>query len=164
MTQTLQMLAPVAGGQYVAKSGTVYTADANRLITSALGDIESLTNFGCLPVIAVPVLTPVVSSKIVQGVINQIAGSSSADAFTLDPPSVIGQATTIVNKSTALPTVTSSAADILTSTGGVCTVLTGTVKGTIELEAVSATAYQVTHRSLYQSSAGAVQAYGWASS
>lgn len=164
MTQTLTMLAPVAGGQYVSQRGNTYTADANRLITAQLGDVESLSNFGCLPVIAAPVLTPVVSSYIAQGAINQIASSSSADAFTLAAPSVVGQTTTIVNKSTAVPTVTSSAADILTSTGGVCTVLTGTVKGTIELEAVGSTAYQVTHRSGGTSSAGAAFVYNWASS
>lgn len=164
MTSTTQMLAPLAGATYIAQSGTSYVADNNRLITVNWGDVDSLQNFGCQVVNASPVLTPVVSSYIAQGVINQIASSTSADAFTLAAPAVIGQTTSIINKSTGVPTIAASGADILTSTGGVCTLLTGTTKGTLDLKAVGSTQYQIMHRSGLTSSAGAAFVYNWASS
>lgn len=167
MVQTVQMLAPVANTQYIVTSGTTYSSDANRIITATVGDVGDLVNLGCYVTPAVPVVTPVVSTGtnyISQGCVVKIASSTSADAFTLAAPSVVGQETAIVNMSTGVPTITSSGADILGSTGDVNTVLTGSKKGTITLKAIGSTQWQIFQRGTYLSSAGAIPAYSFASS
>ncbi len=165
MTVTVKMVAPVAGQSYTTKGGTTYTADVNGIINSvAPGDIESLLNMACNVVVERPIVTPVVSSYIVQGAINIVSSSTAADAFTLAAPAYLGMKTSIIDRSTGVPTVTSSGADILTSTGGVCTVLTGTTKGTIDLESVGSTQWQIMNRSGATSSAGAAFVNNWASS
>lgn len=165
MTQTVAMRAPVAGGTYVAKSGTTYTADINQMITGVPpGDIESLTNSGCIIVSQRAIVTPVVSSYVVQGAVNFISSSTSADAFTLAAPGLIGETTKLVNRSTGVPVITSSGCEVVTSSGGVCTVLTGTTKGAIDLESINSSQYQVGHRSGGTSSAGAAFVFNIASS
>lgn len=157
MTQTVSMRAPVAGGTYVTRGGTTYTADVNQMINNVPpGDIESLTNSGCIIVSQRAVTTPVVSSYIVQGAINFISSSTSADAFTLAAPGLIGEKTSIVNQSTGIPVITSSGATILNEAGTACTVITGSAKGSIDLEAVGSTLYQITSRPLLTSSGGPV--------
>ena len=45
----MQLQSNVAFGKFSAQSGTVYTSDANGLITVASNDINSLLNAGCVP-------------------------------------------------------------------------------------------------------------------
>lgn len=162
MTQTVNMLAPAANANITARSGTVYTSNANGLITSVpAGDIESLVNSGCIVTAQQAVVTAVVSSYIVPGAINKIAASSLADAYLLAAPAAIGQRTTLNSLSTASATVTSSGATILNEKGVACTVLTLGL-GTAVLDAVGSTLFQIVSRSLNTSSGGPV--YGILSS
>lgn len=148
MTLSITMRAPAVGAQFIAQDGSVYTSDLNGIIAGVSpGDIESLTNQGCLPLMQRPVVTPVNSSYIVQGAINVIpstAASTVSYAYTLAAPSALGLRTTILQAvgSTAVSTVTSSGAQI--STGSV---LSFNNIGSVDLEATGSTQYTVASRS-----------------
>lgn len=162
MVQTVNMVAQAANANITARSGTVYQSNASGLITGVVpGDIESLMNSGCAFTSQRAILTPTVSSYIVQGAINNVPVSSLANVYTLAAPTILGAKTTINSLSTASALVNSSGATILNEKGVACTVLTLGL-GVADLEAVGSTLYQLSNRSLNTSSGGAV--YGIASS
>ncbi len=147
------MVAPAANAQFIARSGTTYTSNAFMQVLSVVpGDIESLTNMGCVVTAQRPVVTPVNSSYIVQGAINIIpstAASTVSYAYTLALPTLVnGPITTIVQyvASTAVSTITASAATI--STG---TVLSFSSLGSVDLLSVGSSAYAIIARTFLSS-------------
>ena len=168
MTISVSMLAPVAGGVYFAKSGTSYTAsNADKVIPNVVpGDIDSLTQLGCIIISQRPFNSITVSSAagqyVAEGAINTIAASTMTVPLLLGTVSLPGATTSFVSLSTGNTTITSSGVTILDEKSVACTVLTAAL-GVLDLRSISSTLYQIVNRSIASNSSNAL-VYGITSS